>query len=204
MFDINCSILKLDIEKAKIEIQKLKDLGYTGVILTTTVLDNGNYEMEEALNKFNILKDAFPDLKICFGNEINYHYTIIHRIKKNDVIGLNYSNYMLIKLPIDKKPELFKAMINSLSDYKIILSNVDEYKYFDYKDFLEMKKDGIYFLSKIGNIKKCKVKKLIKNKLLDYLVTYDEVTEIPAKAKKILNNDDFEKLFVKNYKEIIK
>ncbi len=203
MFDINSSILKLSIEDAKMEINKLIDLGYTGVILTFEVLVDGKFEMTEQLEKFNILKDSCENIKLYLGNEINYHYTIIHRIKNNDLLTLNKSNYVLIKLPKDKKPELFKAMINSLRDYRIILSNIDDYKYLSYKDLLEMKNCGILFTSRISHLKKGKVNKLLKNNLLDYAVTYDNICELPTKSQKLFTNDVKNKIFINNYKEII-
>ncbi|MFA7367157.1 MAG: CpsB/CapC family capsule biosynthesis tyrosine phosphatase [Bacilli bacterium] len=202
MFDINNQILQLRTEEAHDELRRLVDLGYTDVILTYPVLEDGTYEIDDIIAKFNMYKVSFKDLNLYLGNEVHYHYSIIHRLKNKDVLTLNQSNYVIIKLPLDKKPALLNSMFKALSDYVIILSNVDEYKYFNFKDYIELKKQGIKFLVKIGNLRRRGIK-LLKHEMIDFLVTYDNIKTINSKLKKKINIGYYKKINIDNYKDIV-
>ncbi len=202
MFDINNQILQLGTEEAHDEINRLVDLGYTDVILTYPVLEDGNYEIDEIIAKFNMYKVSFKNINLYLGNEVNYHYSIIHRINNKDVLTLNQSNYVLIKLPNDHKPELLSIMFKSLSNYNIIISNIDQYKYFNFKDLKELKKNNIKFLVKIGSISK-RGRKLLKHEMIDYLVTYDNIKVLSKNLKKKLSISYYKKINIDNYKDII-
>lgn len=205
MVDINNQLLKLRPEEAQEEIAKLIGLGYTDLILTFPILENGDYEIEDMVSKFNMFKLNFKGINLYLGNEINYHYTLIHRLKKQDVLTLNQSEYILLKLPADDKPEQFKQLISALSAYKVILSCADQYKYLNVNDLVEMKKSGILYLVNIKNIKKRKTKKMLKKKLVDFLVTYDNVPkDVFEQGQKLIGREYMQKLINDNYTNILK
>lgn len=204
MVDINNQLLQLSFEEAQEEIAKLIGLGYTDLILTFPVLENGDYDIEDMISKFNMFKLNFKGINLYLGNEIQYHYSMIHRLKKNDVLTLNQSKYILIKLPMDKKPDQFKQLIKALNDYKIIISCIDQYKYFSLRDLVELKKSGILYLVNMKNIHKRKAKKLLKKKLIDFLVTYDDINDYSNYLKKRIDKNYYRVLNYNNYEAIIK
>lgn len=204
MVDLNNQLLKLSFEEAQEEIAHLISMGYTDLILTFPILEDGNYEIEEMISKFNMFKLNFKGINLYLGNEIHYHYSLIHRLKKNDILSLNQSKYILLKLPMDKKPDQFKQLINALHDYKIIISCVEQYKYFKLRDLVELKKLDILYLVNIKNIRKHKVKQLLKKQLVDYLVTYDDINDHIYNLKKMINQNYYRNLTKDNYDAIIK
>jgi tyrosine-protein phosphatase YwqE len=205
MVDINNQILKLRPEEAQEEIAKLIGLGYTDIILTFPILENGDYEIEDMVSKFNMFKFNYKGINLYLGNEINYHYTLIHRLKKHDILTLNQSEYILLKLPADDKPEQFKQLISALSDYKVILSCADQYKYLNVNDLIEMKKSGILYLVNVKNINKHKTKKMLKKKLVDFLVTYENVpNSVFKQGQKLIGREYMQKLISDNYTNILK
>lgn len=204
MVDINNQLLKLPINEAQEEIAKLIGLGYTDLILTFPILVNGEYDIEEMVSKFNMYKVNFKAINLYLGNEVYYHYSLIHRLKKHDILTLNGSEYILLKLPKEKKPEQFRQLIEALEQYKVIISCADEYKYLTYKDLVDLKKMNVLFLVDIKNIKKRKTKKLIKNHLVDYLVTYDNINHVLDKNfYNFIDKDYYHKITKDNYSKII-
>ena len=202
MVDINNQLLQLNFEEAQEEIAKLIGLGYTDLILTFPVLKAGDYEIDDMISKFNAFKLNFKGVNLYLGNEIHYHYSLIHRLKNNDLLTLNQSKYILVKLP-EENPMQLKQLIHALDDYKIIISCVDQYKYFSFHDLVELKKLGVLYLVNIKNIRKNKVKKLLKKKLIDFLVTYDDINYLDNKTKKKLDHNYHRQLRYNNYDDII-
>ena len=202
MVDINNQLLRLNLEDAQEEIAKLIGLGYTDVILTFPILEDGNYEIDDMISKYNVFKLNFKGINLYLGNEINYHYSLIHRLKSNDCLTLNQTNYVLIKLP-DENPHQLRQLINALPDYKIIISCVDQYKYFSYHDLVDLKKLGVLYLVNIKNVHKGKAKKLLKKKLIDFLVTYDDINFLDNKILKKIDHNYHQNLKYYNYEEII-
>lgn len=203
MVDINNQLLKLDFDEAKDEIAKLIGYGYTDLILTFPILKDGDYDIDDMISKFNIFKLNFKEINLYLGNEVNYHYSIIHRLKNNDILTLNKSKYLLLKLPEQNPPQL-KQLIKALDDYKIIISCVDEYKYFSIHDLIKLKDLGVLYLTNIKNVRKRKVKQLLKNNLIDFLVTYDDINYLNNKTRKKLDHNYHRQLMYNNYDDIIK
>lgn len=204
MVDINNQILKLTFEEAQEEIAKLIGLGYTDLILTFPILEDGNYDTEDMISKFTVFRANFKGINLYLGNEIQYHYSLIHRLKNHDILTLNQSNYILLKLPPKESPFQLSQLIKTLSDYKIIISCIDEYKYFSFHDLEELKKLGVYYMVKMKNVLKGKGKKLLEKQLIDFLVTYDDITVVDNQLKKKVNHKYYLELKDNNYKDIIK
>ena len=204
MITINNQLLQLPIEEVEEEIAKLIGLGYTHLILTFPALIDGEYEIEDMVTKFNMFKLNFKGINLHLGSELNYHYSIIHRLKKRDVLTLDQSEYILLRLPKEEKPEQFKQLIMALSSYRIILSCVEDYKYFSIDELEEMKDMGILYLSNIKNIGKKKVKKLLKRKLIDYLCFYDDIDAFDEKLKNRFGNAYINQITKDNFCKILK
>jgi len=204
MVDINNKILTLDFREAIEKINVLKAKGYSDLILTIPILENGEYEQKEEIEKFNLLKAKIKDINLYLGNEINYHYTLIHRLKKGDLFTLNNSEYVLIKLPEKEKPKELRQLILGLSDYKIIISSISNNKYYTFNDLKAIKNLGFLYLEKLADIDNRKVKKMLKRKMVDYLVINDEVDFKISKRYHKIDDGYLEKLNHDNFINILK
>lgn len=203
MVDINVRILQLPIEEARVELAKLEDLGYVNIILVYPVLENGEYDFPEIKEKFNILKAETKNSNLMFGNMVHYHSSILHRLKLKQISTLNDSEYLLLKLPIDEKPRLLNHIVSILSDYKLILYRPHECTYYNLKELVALKEQGVLFLITYEDTKNKIVRKLLKKKLIDFIV--DGVSsnlEIAKKAKRYLDDDYSQKVVSENFHEI--
>ncbi|MFA6627306.1 MAG: CpsB/CapC family capsule biosynthesis tyrosine phosphatase [Bacilli bacterium] len=204
MIDLNNQILKLSYDEAEQEIAQLIRFGYKAIILTSPMLNEDVNDLDEIISKFNRLKVCFKQIKFFFGSEINFHYSMIHRLSQGDVLSLNQSEYVFVHLPNDKKPEQLNQLIQFWSDKKIILSCIDEYKYFSVNDLIDLKQKGVLFFANINNVHSAKLKKLLKKKLIDFLGTYQDVKDYrTASFFKKLDRAYFNEIVQDNYQKII-
>lgn len=204
MIDLNNQILKLNYDDARDEISRLVGLGYTDLILTFPTLENGEYGIEEMVSKFNLFKVSIKGIRLWLGNEVHFHYTLIHRLKQKDILTLNQSEYLLLRLP-KKNPLQLKQLIGVLQSYKIILSCIEEINYFSMMDLIELKKMGVLFLVSANHLHKPRARQLLRKGLADFLVTYDNLCDISQnKFVKRLDLDYLKKITHDNLKEIVK
>lgn len=203
MVDINKHILTLSTEEAIEIINIFIDRGYTDLILTIPILEDGNLHQQEALEKFYILKKQINGINLYLGNEVSYHFKLIHHLKNNNILTLNNSNYLLLKLPNDEEPLQLNALFDVLKGFNIIISCVDTYKYYSYKDLVEMKNKGALFLIEMKNMYKGKGKKLLKKHLVDFIASYDEVST-PISKPRYLEKEYFEEITNSNFQKILK
>jgi len=205
MFDLNNRILCLPLEEGKEEIEKIISLGYTDVILTYPVLLDGEYLQDEALKKFSFYKTTYSQINLYYGNEINYHYTLIMRLRKGEIKTLNDTNYLFLNLPKEEKPDQLRQLILALYDYRIILSCSDEYKYLSIKDLMDLKKNGILMFVNLNNIDKHKTKKMLKEKMVDFIGTYENVNKnCLGKCEKRIEKEYFTEITKNNYTKFLK
>jgi hypothetical protein len=61
---------------------------------------------------------------------------MIHRLEQGEVLSLSPKSYVFVKLPENKKPEQLNQLINYWTDKTIILSCVEDYRYFSVDDLL--------------------------------------------------------------------
>ncbi|MDY0064412.1 MAG: CpsB/CapC family capsule biosynthesis tyrosine phosphatase [Bacilli bacterium] len=175
MIGINNQILQLNFEEAQEEVAKLIALGYTDIILTLPTLINGEHDIEHLLSRFNRYRLGIKGIRYYIGNEIHYHYSMIHRLSQKEIISINNSKYLLLRLPKDKLPHQFLDAVEFLKDYTIILSSIEEYKYFSIHDLEELQKKGIQLMANLTNIKKGRLQTLLRKQLIDYLVFFDDI-----------------------------
>lgn len=204
MVDINSTILQLSIDEAKIELANLEDRGYSHVILVYPVLKNGEYDFPEIIEKFNILKEEVKTIDIMLGSLIYYHSSIIHRLQKQQILTLNNSNHILITLPCDEKPRLFRQAINELSEYQIILAQPHLCKYFHYKELVEIKAIGVKFLITYDDIKYHIVRRLLKKQMIDFIASGSgNYTEVHKRFQKLISEEYSQRIVRVNYNQII-
>ena len=204
MVDININILQLPIEEAKLELAKLEDCGYLHVILVYPVLQNGEYDFPEMINKFNQLKAEAKNINLMLGNLIHYHSSMIHRLQEKQILTLNNSPYILLELPSDEKPKLLKAAIEFLKDYKIIIVQPHKWKYYNYKELVELREMGVKFLICYSDTESHKVRKLLKKQMIDFMVAgLSKDMEISKKADKLIDQEYSQRLVSGSFQEII-
>ena len=204
MVDININILQLPIEEAKLELAKLEDCGYLHVILVYPVLQNGEYDFPEMINKFNQLKAEAKNINLMLGNLIHYHSSMIHRLQEKQILTLNNSPYILLELPSDEKPKLLKAAIEFLKDYKIIIVQPHKWKYYNYKELVELREMGVKFLICYSDTESHKVRKLLKKQMIDFMVAgLSNDMEISKKADKLIDQEYSQRLVSGSFQEII-
>ncbi len=204
MIDLNNQILSLPYEEAEQEITRLIRIGYRGLILTSPALVDKAFELDEIITRFNRLKVSFKQIQLFLGSEIHYHYLMIHRLEQKEVLPLAQSDYIFVKLPPNKKPEQLLQLISYLKDKKIILSCIEEYKYFSLGDLVDLKEKGVLYFSNINNLKMAKLRKLLKKKLIDFLGSYCDTNDYREnKFIKKLDNQYYKKITRDNYYQII-
>ncbi|MDD4212473.1 MAG: hypothetical protein PHY42_03630 [Bacilli bacterium] len=204
MIDLNNQILRLSYDEAEQEIAQLIRLGYKAVILTSPVYDEETSDFDEMITKFNRLKVSSKQIQFFLGSEIYFHYSMIHRLSKGEILSLNQSEYIFVHLPNDKKPEQLNQLIHFWSDKKIVLSCIEEYKYFSVADLVDLKKKGVLFFSNINNIKFSKLQRLLKKQQIDFLGTYQDIKDYRNhKFIQKLSRGYYNQIVRDNYQKII-
>lgn len=202
MVDINKQILELNTAVAEEIINIYKEHGYTDLILTIPVLEDGKIEQEKYLENYYALQKNITGINLYLGNEIYYHFKLIHYLKKKEIMTFNNSNYLLLHLPVENEPIQLKTLIRTLKNYQIIISCIDQYKYYSLKDLYELKNEGALFLVQNKNLLKRKVKKLFKKELIDFVASYDDYTSLIVKPK-FLDEQYYQKIVKDNFQNII-
>jgi len=204
MVDINIEILQLPFEEAKSELLELEDRGFIHVILVYPVLENGEYEFPEMIEKFQRLKGEVKNINLMLGNLIHYHSSMAHRLKQKHILTLNDTEYILLELPLDSKPQLLEEAIEYLSDYKVIIYKPHKCKYFNYKALVELKKLGARYLVSYEDTANRLVRKLLKKEMIDFIVAgvCDKV-HIDKRILKKMSDKYSQEIVEANFKEIV-
>lgn len=204
MVDINVKILQLPVNEGKMELAKLEDRGYLHVVLVYPVLEHDEYNFPEIVEKFNELKRETKNINLMLGNLIHYHNSMIHRLHHQQILTLNNSKYILLSIPYEEKPKLLTQAITALNDYKIILSQPHNCSYFHYKELVELKEMGVQYLISYDDTKNRIVRKLLKKKMIDYIVYgLGNGFEMHKKAEKLIDEEYSQNIVSRNFNQII-
>lgn len=212
-------------------IDTLKDLeilGYNSIILTPHYIKNSKYNSNKS-NNIKILRELKKEVKknnininLYLGNEIFYDDDIYELLNNKEISSLNNTEYLLIELPMSGEVNGYEDVFNDLllKGYKVILAHPERYLSFqkDYSKINDLYDMGILFQCNIESIidsygKNAHkvVKKLLKEGKVSYLATdihhkkkdYSKIEKSFKKIKKIIKEDEFDKLINVNPSHLI-
>lgn len=232
MIDLHSHILHLTDDGSSSIIESIKmakeayDSGFTTICCTPHYLepqyaktkkDNQQklIELKEKLENENI------NIEILLGNEVFITNNMNEMLLEGKISTISNSDYLLFELPMYQK--LYNA-IDILRDFpnsNLILAHPERYiyvqddiKYLD--EFIDMgiKLQGNYesIIGKYGKRAEKTIKKLLKQKKIDFLATdchhdnstYSKMNEINKKLRKLVKEDYFEDLTLNVPNNILK
>lgn len=135
---------------------------------------------DEIIPLFNDFKQQVKKLGIninlYLGQEVSYHPRIFDYLKNDQLLTLNNSEYLLLELPYESRLEKMDELIYNLNcyNYQVIISHVERYRYYSFKDLVELKKLGVLFQINANSLNKKntnykKTMRLLKKNLVDFI-----------------------------------
>lgn len=221
LFDVDDGSKSID-ESIEL-LKKMEEIGFDNVILTPHFIENSDYLSlnEEKLNKLEELKKEIKrqklKIKIYLGNEIFINQNIIEHIQKDEIYSMNNGKYLLIEFPFHNQILNIQDILYELKikGYIPIIAHPERYIYFqkNYDLVKELKNEGILFqsnyssiLGDYGSSSKKLMKKMLKDKYIDYLGTdihhinksfvLDNFSKIQNKIIKIVGKDYYDKIIL--------
>lgn len=190
MIDIHTHILPFvddgsnDFEESIRIIDGLMNQGVQHIFLTPHYYKQRNYlsTYDENLKIFNELKEKVANkaIHLYLANEIKYSIDVLQAIEDGYVKPLN-KNIYLIEFSVDSSTyEIYEAIHNMISKgYQPIIAHIERYEALnDLNDIRQLRQLGAYvqvnvsaLLGYYGGSIKRKIKKLIKNDLVDFVAT---------------------------------
>lgn len=140
------------------------------------------YTLEELKKNFAEFKTRIEEnypVKLYLGQEIFVRENLITYLRKNQVITMNDSNYIMLELSYNMKPEDFEEVVYACNvlDLKIILAHVERYPYLTVEDIEKLSSLGILMqvnsnsvVAKAKNVRK-KIDKLFKKNLISFVAS---------------------------------
>lgn len=216
-----------DFEDAVSNLEYLKNIGVTDVILTSHYIEKSNYkadvkERNEILTELQKLAKNFG-INLYLGNEvyITDEDTLLSLLKEEKITTLNNSRYLLIEFPLWQKVSGIDRVICALNEKGIIpiIAHPERYSYIQ-KDFnkiydlLEydcLLQCNIYsYAGKYGRAAKKTIKKLLKEELVSFLATdlhkvpsSDSLLKAKRKLEKKLDSTYYRKLTIENPEKVL-
>jgi len=152
-------------------------------IVATPHYREGSYKVKgkkvkDKVNEINkIIKKKDLRVEIFPGNEIYITKNLVEKIKKEDILSINDSKYILLELPIDHLPEYLNQIfydLNVLGDKPVVAHPERNREVIKNPDILyNWVKDGIIFQLNAGSLFGVygnKVKKTVFELVDNYLV----------------------------------
>ena len=210
-------------------IKKLKELGFSKIILTPHYMIGSNHQANNdiKITKYNELKELVKkenvDIELYLGNEIYINNDIVNLIINKEIYPLNDTKYLLIELPLYNE-------INGIEDYLYelklkgyipIIAHPERYLYFqkNYKKIVELYESGVLYQSNYGSIlgvygKEAKklFKYALKKDMISFLATdihspnsslIKDFKKAIKKIKRIVGSKRFEDLTFNNANKVI-
>lgn len=232
MIDLHSHILfetddgSKSLEESVIMAKEAYDAGFTTICCTPHYLEPQYKKtkeentktlerLKEELEKNNITMELF------LGNEIYIVNNIEELVENNITSRMGNSEYILFELPLFQKLTNAVDIIRNLPYTKLILAHPERYEYVQkdisyLDDFIEMGVllQGNYesILGKYGRTAQKTLKKLLKQKKIDFLSTdthkksstYTKMEEIQRKLRKIVKEDYYNSLTFEIPNEILR
>ena len=182
--DDGSSSLKESIELLK----KMKDTGFNNVILTPHYIEGSVFNANniDKMNRYEMLLEELEkqniDINIYLGNEIFISNNILSNIKRNQILSLNNTKYLLIELPFHNKILNLEDIIYEIKvkGYIPIIAHPERYTYFqENKDLIDkLREEEVLFqanyasiLGYYGKSSEKLMKYMLKKGYIDYLGT---------------------------------
>ncbi len=217
-----------DIETSISILDSLSKNGITDIILTPHYITDTNYISPKTDNIFKLLelkreiKKQGININIYLGNEIYIDPNILDLIKNNKMCSLNNSAYILVELPMSGNYPDYQDILSDLLriGFKVVLAHPERYATFqkDFNKVLEMVDMGVLLQCNIDSIlgyygKEAKktMKLILKNKLVSFVGTdihsikndYSYIDKAKNKFKKYLTEEEINKVFIENARNIL-
>ena len=209
MFDIHTHILpNIDDGSSSIEdsiqmVLDLKEQGINSIILTPhfDIYQNRCNHNTNYIEEFNNFKKEIEkrniDINLYLGNEIFYTSKVYKYLKEKKVFPLGNTNKVLIEFSFIDEIKNIEDIIYEfkIEGYEVIIAHVERYDYASYKLIKSWKEQGALIqvnASSFYETRKTKrlVRKLLKNKLIDYIAS-----DIHSFRKSYISQ------FIKDYKD---
>ena len=209
MFDIHTHILpNIDDGSSSIEdsiqmVLDLKEQGINSIILTPhfDIYQNRCNHNTNYIEEFNNFKKEIEkrniDINLYLGNEIFYTPKVYKYLKEKKVFPLGNTNKVLIEFSFIDEIKNIEDIIYEfkIEGYEVIIAHVERYDYASYKLIKSWKEQGALIqvnASSFYETRKPKrlVRKLLKNKLIDYIAS-----DIHSFRKSYISQ------FIKDYKD---
>lgn len=201
--------------------------GVTHLILTPHYIDKGEYNKDECLAKFQILKDEIRKqdvgIKLYFGNEIAVYGNIAEILEDGQVESLAGSKYMLIEFPMNVDVPYVEDTIYEmkLKGFIPIIAHPERCECFriHYDRIKKAVEEGAYMQCNTGSLNGSygiTARKIVKNMLKDNLVhffatdthsikntRYDKLIYVQDEVEKLVGRYAKNRLFVYNARNIL-
>lgn len=209
MVDIHSHILygiddgSKTIEESVQIIKELKKIGYTDIVATPHYFEaakyttNNNFKNSLLNNLKERLKEEEVKVNIYLGNEVYINSNIYSLIKREEILAINNSRYILIEFPFTEYDKTTNFFIDKIFEigYIPIIAHVERYLNIqkNIEVLKEYKEKGVVIQSNIssiegkyGNKAKNTIKKILKCNLVDILAT--DIHNIKMIENKYLQN----------------
>ena len=232
MIDLHSHILfetddgSKSLEESVIMAKEAYDAGFTTICCTPHYLEPQYKKTKEENTKtLERLKEELErnniPMELFLGNEIYIVNNIEELVENNITSRMGNSEYILFELPLFQKLTNAVDIIRNLPYTKLILAHPERYEYVQkdisyLDDFIEMGVllQGNYesILGKYGRTAQKTLKKLLKQKKIDFLSTdthkksstYTKMEEIQRKLRKIVKEDYYNSLTFEIPNEILR
>lgn len=215
------------IEESIEMIKEAYKAGFTAIVSTSHYIEDSydaskqkRYELIKIIEKR--LENENIDITIYNGAEAYVNTNLNDLIKKEELVTINETKYLLIELPMNNKIIYLNEIISELKDNGIIpiIAHPERYSYVqkDPKILNDLIDQGVLFQSNYGSLigkygkdAQKAVKKLLKNNMIQLLgtdthrsnSTYTQMDEIIKKFTKLLGKEKFEILSTVNPLKVI-
>ncbi|MBR6071768.1 MAG: hypothetical protein IKP77_02915 [Acholeplasmatales bacterium] len=156
----------------------------------------------ELIERFESFKNEFKDYNIDFylGSEIYYYSNMIDDLKRNELLTINNTKYVLVEFSTDIETDISSIIYDlKINGYLPIVAHIERYPYLSLKDYDEIKKNGALI-----QVNSKSFERKIYNKRLKYLMKKNLVDFISSDCHNEKRNCDFEftkRFIAKKYKK---
>ena len=213
-----------NLEQSISMVNEAREAGFTKIISTSHYMEN-YYECNEKERKQLIeqVQNKVEGIELYLGNEIYITNNMIELLKNGQASTINDTKYVLFEFPlINTKPMNDREVIYRLIEngYIPIVAHPERYPFIQENPnyIFELEEMGTLFqanygsiIGRYGNKAKKTLKILLKNHLISFFGSdvhrpeqiYNKMAKIIKKLKKIISDEEFEKISVINPQKVL-